>query len=104
MVNKSIIDTALKYITLIPKDLDVKKAYLFGSHAKGLETEDSDIDIAIIIGNMTDFFSTQMQLMRIRREVDLRIEPHPIGESDFTVLNPFANEIQKLGVELNFDR
>ncbi len=104
MVNKTIIDTAQKYLTLIPKDLDIKKAYLFGSFAKGLETENSDIDIAIVIGNMTDFFSTQMRLMRIRREIDLRIEPHPIGESDFTVLNPFANEIQESGIELKFDR
>jgi predicted nucleotidyltransferase len=65
-----------------------------------LDREDSDIDIAIVIGNMKDFFTTQMQLMRLRRKIDLRIEPHPIGESDFTSMNPFAYEIQKTGIEL----
>lgn len=45
-----------------------------------------------------------MQLMRIRRDVDLRIEPHPIGESDFTEMNPFAFEIQKSGIELQIER
>lgn len=100
MVKKSIIDTAVRYIRQIPGDLDVKKAYLFGSCAKGQETEGSDIDIAIVVGNMGDFFSTQMELMRARRTVDLRIEPHPIGESDFTKMNPFANEIQESGIEL----
>lgn len=53
---------------------------------------------------MTDSFSTQMQLMRIRRAIDLRIEPHPIGEADFTNMNPFAAEIQKSGIELTIDK
>jgi len=100
MVKKSILDAASKYIKQLPKDLEVKKAYLFGSCAKGLEKEDSDIDIAVVIGNMTDFFATQIQLMCLRRKIDLRIEPHPIGESDFTNTNPFAFEIQKTGIEI----
>jgi len=78
----------------------VRKAYLFGSYAKGNEREESDIDIAIVLGNMTDFFDTQMQLMRIRRKVDLRIEPHPISEMEFNAMNPIAFEIQKTGIEL----
>lgn len=100
MVKKSVIETATKYISQIPNDLGLKKAYLFGSYAKGLEKEDSDIDIAIVVGNMTDFFATQMLLMRIRRNIDLRIEPHPIHENDFTNMNPFADEIKKSGIEL----
>ena len=104
MVDKSIINIVTNYIQQIPNDLDIKKAYLFGSYAKGLNKEESDIDIAIVIGNMTDFFSTQMLLMRIRRKIDLRIEPHPIGESDFTNLNPFAYEIQKSGIEIKIDK
>ena len=103
MVKKSILNIAVRYVKEIPDSLDIKKAYLFGSYAKGLEKEDSDIDIAVVIGNMTDFFSTQMQLMGSRRKIDLRIEPHPIGESDFTKLNPFANEIQKSGIEITLD-
>jgi len=103
MVKKSIINTAIKYLKVIPPDLNVKKAYLFGSYAKGKEREDSDIDIALVIDGMTDFFATQMKLMRIRRKVDLRIEPHPIREDDFTVMNPFANEIQKSGIEITLN-
>lgn len=100
MVKKSIIDTASRYVKQLPSELDVKKAYLFGSCAKGLDREDSDIDIAVIIGNMPDFFATQMQLMRLRRKIDLRIEPHPIGASDFKSTNPFAYEIQQTGIEI----
>lgn len=100
MVDKSIINTAKLYIQKIPADLELKKAYLFGSYAKGSQHPDSDIDIAIIIGKMEDFFVVQRQLMRLRREVDLRIEPHPIWEGDFNIQNPFAYEIEKTGLEL----
>ncbi|MDP2844206.1 MAG: nucleotidyltransferase domain-containing protein [Acetobacterium sp.] len=100
MVNQSVIDTAKRYIQSIPKSMELKKAYLFGSYAKGNEHADSDIDIAIVIGKMDDFFSIQMQLMRLRRPIDLRIEPHPIWEGDFNIQNPFAYEIKKTGIEL----
>ncbi len=100
MVNQSIIEISSKYVDQIPKDIDVKKAYLFGSYAKGKETENSDIDIALIVGNMKNFFDTQKRLMRARRNIDLRIEPHPIGEKDFTTTNPLAFEIQNTGIEI----
>ncbi|HBS85551.1 MAG: nucleotidyltransferase [Bacteroidetes bacterium GWF2_38_335] len=101
MVNPAIIETLKNYILLIPDDLGIKKAYLFGSFAKGSEREDSDIDIALILENMPDFFSTQMLLMRLRRKIDLRIEPHPISIHDFNLSNPFAYEIQKTGIEIS---
>ena len=100
MVDQSIIDTAKLYIQRIPAELDIKKAYLFGSYAKGSQHPDSDIDIAIVLGKMDDFFAVQMQLMRLRRDIDLRIEPHPIWEGDFNIQNPFAYEIEKTGFEL----
>lgn len=100
MVKKSIIDTASSYVKQLPSELNVKRAFLFGSCAKGMEQDNSDIDIAIVLGNMTDFFATQMQLMRLRRKIDLRIEPHPIKESEFINVNPFAYEIQNSGIEI----
>lgn len=103
MVNQGIIETVKHYLLLIPNDFGVKKAYLFGSFAKGNEREESDIDVAIVLDNMPDFFDTQRQLMRLRRKVDLRIEPHPISEKDFNKMNPFAFEIQQTGIEIKFD-
>ncbi len=103
MVNPGVIETVKHYLMLIPNDLGVKKAYLFGSFAKGNEKEESDIDVAIILNNMPDFFAAQKQLMRLRRKVDLRIEPHPINAKDFNNMNPFAYEIQQTGIEIAFD-
>ena len=100
MVNQSVIEIVKKYIQQIPDSMDLKRAYLFGSYAKGVERDDSDIDIALVIGKMDDFFLIQMQLMRLRRKIDLRIEPHPIWDKDFNIQNPFAYEIQQTGIEI----
>ena len=104
MVNQRVIDTVRQYIMIIPKDFGVKKAYLFGSFAKGKEKEDSDIDIALVLENMPDFFDAQKQLMRLRRKIDLRIEPHPIKEQDFNSQNPFAYEIERTGILISLEK
>jgi len=103
MVNQGIINIVKNYLMLIPKDMGLRKVYLFGSFAQGKEKEESDIDVALVLNNMTDFFSTQRQLMKIRRSIDLRIEPHPINEKDFNLMNPFAFEIQQTGIEIHID-
>jgi len=100
MDKSAVIITAKQYLKKISSEIDVKGAYLFGSYAKGNQAEDSDIDIAIVIRDMTNFFSVQMQLMRMRRDIDLRIEPHPISDKDFTKNNPFAIEIKETGIQL----
>ncbi len=92
---------ARKYISFIRKrDPDVQKAYIFGSCVKGTIKEDSDIDLAIIFKNLDDSFDMQVQLMKLRRKFDTRIEPHPFRESDFQASNPFANEILNTGLEI----
>ena len=100
MVNQSIIEILKKYLDIIPKELGLKKAFLFGSYASGNAGEHSDIDIALILSNRDDFFKIQLELMKLRRGIDLRIEPHPIFDEDFNVQNPIAFEIQRSGIEL----
>lgn len=102
MVDKRVIEKVKQYIMIIPHDLGIKKVYLFGSFAKGNAKEESDIDIALVLENMDDFFSVQRQLMKLRRKIDLRIEPHPFSAKDFNSANPFAIEIEKTGIEVNF--
>ena len=48
MVNQSIIETAERFAKLIPSNLKVRKAYLFGSYAYNTANKDSDIDIFVV--------------------------------------------------------
>ncbi len=72
----------------------VKKAFLFGSYAKNQFNDDSDIDIALVLEGYKDTIKELSNLMRLRRNFDLRIEPHPITKKDFENDNPFNKEIK----------
>ncbi len=68
----------------IPKDkFDLSKAYLFGSYARNNQHEESDIDLALVIRNLSDPFLVQVELLKLRRKFDLRIEPHPLMKVNF---------------------
>ena len=73
---------------------------LFGSYAKRKAKGHSDIDIAIVFPNISDFFVLQLDLMKLRRKIDLRIEPHLFSIEDFNKNNPLASEIFNTGIEL----
>src|SRR3989338_2381315 len=74
--------------------------YLFGSFARNEARKWSDIDVAIFSEREeTDDFI--IQLGRLRREVDLRIEPHIFSESDIkTFSTPFVEEILRTGIKV----
>ncbi len=101
MDQKTAIQTVNRYLDYLKKQkYKIKKAYIFGSYSKNTYTEDSDIDIAIIMENIDDHFDTQIDLMKLRRNFDTRIEPHPFEVEDFNDSNPFACEIIKTGIEV----
>ena len=79
---------------------NVAKAAIFGSFAKGTNHADSDIDIAIIFRSAGDIIDLQIELMKMRRDDDLIIEPHPFKKSDFNKSNPVVAEIIKNGIEI----
>lgn len=97
--NQAII-IAKAYIEIISKKYSLNKALLFGSYAKGTFHDDSDIDIAIVLKDNFDLIQMQIDLMKLRRSIDLRIEPHPFNVSNFNTTNPVAFEILKYGFEI----
>lgn len=85
---------AIEYSDLLKKHIKVEKVILFGSFAKDKQHQDSDIDIAVVSPDFTgDRFEDQLNLMRYRREVDLRIEPVPFRPLDFDPRDPLVKEI-----------
>ena len=91
---------ANRYVNLVAKKYPVQKAWLFGSYAKGSHHADSDIDVALLMQHNYDMIDLQIDLMKIRREVDLRIEPHPFTEQNAGNSSLFQNEINKYGIEM----
>ena len=77
-------------------------AFIFGSYANNKQRMESDIDVALVIDNLSDKdrFDTQVKLMLLASKIDSRIEPHPISKQDLASNNPFALEIKRTGIEL----
>ena len=93
--------SVLEYIKYLKRTFpDLKKVYIFGSYTKGSSGIDSDIDIAMIFDEVPDSFDLQVQLMKMRRQYDTRIEPHVFRAADFEVSDPLAGEILTTGVEI----
>ncbi|GMT45106.1 MAG: hypothetical protein IEMM0006_0938 [bacterium] len=101
MDKREIIDIANRFAAKVAEKYDCVGIVLFGSYAKGSYHKDSDIDIAVILKDFDNLLDIQLELMRLRRKIDSRIEPHPIRESDFNLNNPLANEIKKYGKPIN---
>lgn len=88
---------ARKYAEMVKEEIrSVESIYLFGSQVNGNPGRDSDIDIAVISdGFGEDIIEETLKLMRIRRKIDTRIEPHPLRKD-----NPFVNDIIAGGLRI----
>lgn len=102
-MDKKLINTIEKYISSVSESQPgFLKAFLFGSYAKNNFEAESDIDIALVIDNLSDIekFNVQVKLMLLASKIDTRIEPHPISLQDLmSENNPFGSEIRKTGIE-----
>ena len=102
MDKREAVKLAQKFIKIVKDNYPLQRAYLFGSYVKGNYHEESDIDIAFVFKEVENTYFMQLELMRLRRKLDSRIEPHPFGESDFVDTNPLVAEIMKYGNEIPF--
>lgn len=101
MLKKNIKYSIKKYIhTLRSNQIKVKKVILFGSYARGTNSENSDIDIAIITDKFANDRIEENQLLLKRTiGIDTRIEAMAFTpeeyKNDFN--SPILYEIRKHG-------
>lgn len=88
------LDIIQRYISILKENnINIQYVYLFGSNAYNNDNPDSDIDLAIVIDKFDDSFSIQLKMMKLRRNIDTRLEPHPYTSEEWTKENPFIKEI-----------
>ena len=77
--------------------MQIENVYLFGSYAKGTPREHSDIDVAFVVKRFKgNFFKVIPLLWKLRRQIDLRIEPHVIARN--TDYAGMIDEIERTGI------
>ena len=102
-MDKGISRTVKKFIESVAKQQPgLISAFIFGSYARNMQRLESDIDVALVIDDLSDNdrFNMQVKLMLLASQIDNRIEPHPISRQDLYSNNPFAVEILRTGIEL----
>jgi len=71
------------YADLIGEHFPFEKLVLYGSHAKNVFNNDSDIDVAVIVKNKNmDLILSESLLWQLAAEVDSRIEPMIFDEDN----------------------
>jgi predicted nucleotidyltransferase len=78
--------------------IPVERAYLYGSYVSGKADSWSDIDVAIVTPTFpADSYDFKLALMKIARDIDLYLEPHPFRSDEFGEDYPPAAEIIRTG-------
>ena len=77
------LDLVKRFSASVRTVLDPVRIVLYGSYAGGTQTASSDIDVAVIVDQVDgDFLDCEVELYRLRREIDDRIEPVLIEAGD----------------------
>ena len=96
MDKEQAINLARKYKEAVAEKLPLKALYLYGSYSKGTYTEDSDIDIAVVVEHLSDnYFEDTPILWKLRRKVSNLIEPVLLTED---LNNPLYCDVAKTGI------
>jgi predicted nucleotidyltransferase len=90
-----------KYLILLGENsIPIEGAWVFGSYARGNFHKDSDIDLALVMKDFGDRISLQTDLLRLGRDFNYLIEPHPFAAKDFNHFHPLAHEILTTGIKI----
>ena len=99
MDKREAINEVMQYKLLLGNHFDLESVYLFGSFANDTNREDSDIDVAVVVKNISgDYFAVTPLLWKLRRQVDDRIEPILIDKNNDK--SGFLDEIKRNGIEI----
>ena len=96
MDKEQAIKLAQEYKKVLLEKMPVKALYLYGSYSKGNYTEESDIDIAVVVDKLSDnYFEDTPLLWKLKRKISNLIEPVLLTEDQN---NPLYADILKTGI------
>ncbi len=96
MDKEQAIKLAQEYKKVLLEKMPVKALYLYGSYSKGNYTEESDIDIAVVVDKLSDnYFEDTPLLWKLKRKISNLIEPVLLTEDDDS---PLYADILKTGI------
>lgn len=97
MDKTTVIERVKQFAAAVARELPVQQVILFGSYASGHAHEDSDIDVAVVLHDITaqDYLQALKRLCVLRTPIDPMIEPHLLLETGNN--GGFLQEVQRTG-------
>jgi uncharacterized protein len=100
-INDDVMKIVRHFLDEIQKTHKIELAFLYGSYAKGVSNQWSDIDIAIVSPDFSDDLLQERQVLtKLAIPIDNRIEPKPFNKKSFDPNDPLVNEITQNGIQL----
>jgi predicted nucleotidyltransferase len=90
------------YADEVRKTLPIIKVFLYGSYAKGIASEDSDVDVCFFLSSFgeLDRHDITVDMLGLAHKYNIFIEPIAFEESDLYDDNPFVKEVLRTGIEI----
>ncbi|MDR3121110.1 MAG: nucleotidyltransferase domain-containing protein [Clostridiales bacterium] len=93
---------AIQYADDVRRVMNIDKAVLFGSYAKGTAEDGSDVDVCFFFpaGNGANRLDVIGELVKMTRRRSVPFEPIAFPTSEIERGNPFVREVLSTGVEI----
>lgn len=95
--------TVSSYVADVKSAMQIDRAFLYGSYAKGTATDQSDIDVCFFSRSFENLpqIDIMTQLFRLTRKYKgIDIEPRGFPTSELENDNPFVKEVLRTGREI----
>jgi len=77
MDKNTVIEKVKQYAREVAREYPVRMVVLFGSYVTGHPRDDSDIDVAVVVNEISgDYLTQSARLCTLRNAIDPLIEPH----------------------------
>ena len=97
MAQDEVLNIAKEYADAVRSIMQTSGVFLYGSYAKGTATEDSDIDIAVVVDQIPgDYLNIVSKLWSLTRDVSQEIEPVLLTTADNQ--SGFLQTVKRTGI------
>ncbi|HUI33766.1 MAG: nucleotidyltransferase domain-containing protein [Dysgonamonadaceae bacterium] len=101
MAKKEIVEMLKKYIFVLRSEgIIIDKAYLYGSYLSNTATDESDIDVMIVVEKEDDYLTGK--IWSLTKKVNSKIEPYLVGKLRFNNNedSPLIDLVKRTGLEI----
>jgi predicted nucleotidyltransferase len=90
------------YADDVRQTMPIEKVLLYGSYAKGIASEDSDVDVCFFLNSFDgqDREDIIVKMFGLARKYNIFIEPIAFEVSDLYDDNLFVKEVLRTGIEI----